>query len=134
MIRALISLFLFINCFIGLLFYEDTTFGHYLASSDWLSGGFVISNFLLSNVIIIFLRSKPFVIASLLLLTGFLLISILGLTIFLSYYIIFEYFNANDENPFFWIIIAIIEIAIFVKTFRPILIFILSAIEEIRNS
>jgi len=89
-IKTIIGLFLFLNSLLGYGFYENTAFGDFLAQSELLGFGFLLVNFVVSHVLIMFLR-----VPALEWLSYFVLIALFALFVFcvcilIPYYLIFE--------------------------------------------
>jgi hypothetical protein len=121
MLKLLFSLFVLINSIFGLLFYEGTGFGDFLKSSEGITSVFVIINFIVSNLLLIFMRVMPFSIIGAFLLFLLFLIIILIICMYLPYWLFFEVFQVKVNSFFFWIVYALIEIAILSKILAPVL-------------
>lgn len=129
MIKVLLSLFLILNSLIGLLFYEETSFGTFLKSSETYSLIFFVVNFIISNILNVIINTE-FIILSYLLLSLFTLIFSLIICLGIPYYIIFELIELNDKLPFPWLIYGFSVIMSFTVVMSPIFRFILSIINQ----
>jgi hypothetical protein len=121
MIKALIALFLLINSIFGLLFYQGTWFGNFLISNEGITPVFVIVNFIVSTLILIFMRVMPFSILGAFLLFLLPLLLILIFCIYVPYWVFFEFFKVKYDSFFFWTIYTLIEIGILSLIIAPVL-------------
>lgn len=120
MLKLLFCLFLLANSVFGLLFYEDTVFGDFLLSSESITYIFVILNFIISNLILMYLRVSPFATIGTFFLLILLSITLFLVCLFIPYWIIFVAFDFNIESFFFWTIYFLAEIGIISIVFAPI--------------
>jgi hypothetical protein len=121
MIKVLFSIFLLINSIFGLLFYEGTVFGSFLKSSESISLIFIFVNFIVSNLILIFMRIMPFSILGAFLTFLLLFLIIVIVCIYVPYWVFFEFFKVKYDSFFFWTIYALIEIGILTIILAPVL-------------
>lgn len=121
MLKALFSLFLLANSIFGLLFYEGTWFGDFLKTSEGVTFIFVIINFIVSNLILIFMRVMPFSFFGAILLFLLFLVIILIISIYTPYWVFFDFFKVKYDSFFFWTIYVLIEIGILTILLAPVL-------------
>lgn len=134
MLKLLLGLFLIINSLIGLLFYESTAFGDYLAKSNALSLVFVVINFVLSNAILVIFRIEPFSVVAIILLVLFLLLIVLIAGLGIPYWLMFEVLGANSESLFLITVYIILEIGILSVLMAPIFQWILSFLGKLNEA
>jgi len=134
MLKLLLGLFLIINSLIGLLFYESTAFGDYLAKSNALSLVFVVINFVLSNAILVYFRIEPFSVVAVILLVLFLLLIVLIAGLGIPYWLMFEVLGANSESLFLITVYIILEIGILSVLMSPIFQWILSFLSKLNEA
>ena len=134
MLKLLLGLFLIINSLIGLLFYESTALGDYLAKSNALSLVFVVINFVLSNAILVIFRIEPFSVVAIILLVLFLLLIVLIAGLGIPYWLMFEVLGANSESLFLITVYIILEIGILSVLMAPIFQWILSFLGKLNEA
>jgi hypothetical protein len=133
MFKLLISLFLILNSLIGYGFYEDTLFGDYLNELSFAAQLlFVVINFIVSNLIVVWINS-PMAFLSLLGLILLLVLIALSLGLWLPYWFVFDLINANDQHMFPWVIYFLITISFLAFLLRPLLAVLLNLLIELNE-
>ena len=130
-IKLLTWVFLMINSIFGLIFYEGTVIQHILYKSEFLTGSFVLVNFIFTHLlIIIFFKEKFFRIISL----GFLfiLIFLISLIIVIAIPILLFYYIFNfKKNSFLAATLTFLSIiGLLSLTILPFLKFIIAILRE----